>query len=36
MESKKYAFSRFLYIVEAALEYFVSIAVGDSEVFVIL
>ena len=28
MESKKYAFSRFLYIVEAALEYFVSIAVG--------
>ncbi len=28
MENKKYAFSRFLYIVEAALEYFVSIAVG--------
>ncbi|MBQ3589268.1 MAG: MFS transporter [Clostridia bacterium] len=28
MESKKYAFSRLLYIIEAALEYFVSIAVG--------
>ncbi len=28
MENKKYAFSRFLYIIEATLEYFVSIAVG--------
>jgi Na+/melibiose symporter-like transporter len=28
VENKKYAFSRFLYIIEAALEYFVSIAVG--------
>ena len=28
MESKKYAFSRLLYVIEAALEYFVSIAVG--------
>lgn len=29
MEDKKYAFSRFLYIIEAALEYFVAIAVGS-------
>lgn len=28
VDSKKYAFSRFLYIIEASLEYFVSIAVG--------